>query len=204
LRVERNGATVTEPVWGTAVPVDPGEHTISVTAPGKVPWERTVTLDPSSEEVVMVGPLRDAPPPSSRSREPSEPGARELGKPPFPTRRQLAWGVGGLGLVAFGVGTGFGLRAISKERQSDEHCNGTLCDPEGLDLNDQARHAATVANVAFGLGALGLGVGTYLWLTSDQDRDNQQHEEMPAAQGRWRVIPAAGPGAAGMLLDGTW
>src|SRR5579871_5091612 len=42
--VKRDGVEVGQPLWGESVPVDPGAHTVSVTAPHKKPWESTVTV----------------------------------------------------------------------------------------------------------------------------------------------------------------
>ncbi len=37
LQVKRDGVLIEKTLWGIAVPVDPGEHAISATAPGKKP-----------------------------------------------------------------------------------------------------------------------------------------------------------------------
>src|SRR5207244_597481 len=43
LEIALNGVKLAEAAWGTPVPVDPGEQTVEVTAPKKVPW-RTVAV----------------------------------------------------------------------------------------------------------------------------------------------------------------
>jgi len=79
----------------------------------------------------------------------------------------LGWIVGGTGLAAVGVGSYFGLRAIAKRKDSDQQCRtDTTCVGDGVALNNQAKTAAWVSNVSFGVGLVGIAVGTYLiWLT---------------------------------------
>src|SRR5690606_28101935 len=38
LRVERDGLPIGTAQWGLAVPVDPGRHRVSASAPGREPW----------------------------------------------------------------------------------------------------------------------------------------------------------------------
>jgi serine/threonine-protein kinase len=108
------------------------------------------------------------------------------------------WLAGGIGLAAIGVGTYFGVRAISKRSSSDEHCHGSLCDPEGVDLNNQAKSSANVSNVAFGVGIVGLGVATWLLLSGHS-------QPKPAATSRSvRVLPVPGPRGAAILVQTAW
>jgi hypothetical protein len=71
IEVKRDGAAVGKAQWGTAIPVDPGEHKIAATAPGKKPWESTITVDKQGTKTVEVpaleagagaGPVAGAPP----------------------------------------------------------------------------------------------------------------------------------------------
>jgi serine/threonine-protein kinase len=44
LKVERDGIAVGSALWGTAVPVDPGAHSVTASADGKKKWSGTVTV----------------------------------------------------------------------------------------------------------------------------------------------------------------
>lgn len=77
LEVRRDGALLPDTAYGTSVPVDPGEHVVVVTAPGKRPWRtrvraeegRTTTVevpeDLPSEPVALTPPPAVAPPPAT-------------------------------------------------------------------------------------------------------------------------------------------
>jgi hypothetical protein len=44
LKVTRDSEDVSSALWGTSVPVDPGDHLIAASAPNRKPWQQTVTL----------------------------------------------------------------------------------------------------------------------------------------------------------------
>src|SRR5262249_28145499 len=75
LEVRRDGEPVPEKQWGTPQPVDPGDHLVTVRAPGKKPWEGKVWAEASAKLTVAVGALEGvAPPPipiTPRSRVPT-------------------------------------------------------------------------------------------------------------------------------------
>jgi uncharacterized membrane protein YdcZ (DUF606 family) len=90
------------------------------------------------------------------------------------------------------------VRAIAKRSSSDEHCRGSLCDPQGVELNEQAKSAATVSNVAFGVGVLGLGVATWLFLSGNS-------EPKPAAsRAPLRVAAVPEKRGAAILVQAAW
>src|SRR5205823_5224096 len=48
LEVKRDGVVVPKAAFGTPVPIDPGEHVVAASAPGKRPWSTRVPIDPAS------------------------------------------------------------------------------------------------------------------------------------------------------------
>jgi hypothetical protein len=74
LSIQRDGGAVGMATWGTAVPVDPGAHTIVASAPGRRGWQTTVTIAPTAQPVVVTVPPLE-----------SEAGATPLSKPLVPT-----------------------------------------------------------------------------------------------------------------------
>lgn len=162
--VALDGKALTTAASGTRVPLDPGEHTVDVRAPGKMPWTTHVTVDAGpAERTVTIPPLADdgvssAPPPPIVA--PGSPGA------PPSTQRTLGWigvGVGGAGLV---VGSVFGAMTLSETSTIDEHCRGSLCDAVGLAANDDAHASATISTVGFVVGGLALAAGVVLLVTA--------------------------------------
>jgi serine/threonine-protein kinase len=74
--------------------------------------------------------------------------------------------VGGAGVIGLGVGSYFGLKAMSNATDARRICPEGLCNEQrGQALADDARSAARVSNVAFALGAAGVAAGAILYLT---------------------------------------
>ena len=104
VKVSRDGAPLEKRLWGAPIPIDPGEHTVDVEAPGKKPWQGKATATEAVQVSVTVPLLDDLRPP-----------------PPPPQPRSLipaiALGAGGaLGIIL--GGTFVGLRAA---KASDAH-----------------------------------------------------------------------------------
>jgi hypothetical protein len=181
-----------EEEWDSGLPADPGPIEIVARAPGFQPWSVQMDLAkgasltirvPALQPVVEQKPPEQVPIVERTRREPNfVPGAV----------------VGGAGVLLLGVGSYFGLRAISKNDASKEHCVGTACNPEGGELRDDAKQAATVSTVTIGLGLVGVGVGAVL-LMGEMNREDQKQ---PAAA--VRVAPEVGPGVAGIGVRGVF
>jgi hypothetical protein len=94
VEIKRDGVVVAASLVGTAVPVDPGEHTVSATAPGKRPWETKITVRSEGHQVSVSVPqledvganlLPESKPPEGKPSEPKPPtdgGPPSEGKPP--------------------------------------------------------------------------------------------------------------------------
>lgn len=192
LTILRDGQELGQGAWDTAVPVDPGVHEVEASAPGRVSWKEKVEVAEGEEKKVSIPALQPEPTPaSSGSALPPEP-------PPKRSVPTGTWIAGGIGVAALGVGSLFGLRAISRRGESDEHCRGSLCDPTGVELNDEAKKAAVVSNVAFGVGAVGVGVAAYLFFTRGSG-DARREARRPI-----RVVAVPGAREAAIVVDGTW
>jgi hypothetical protein len=218
LTVKRDGKFVGTAMLGTAVPVDPGEHTLEASAPGKETWTGTVEVPGNAAMAAVDIPvLKDAPkgaepaPAESGTAAPSgasmaasaggghggdrQPGATGRGD----TQRIIGIVSGVVGVVGGGIGVVFALRSKSKDDESTSHCgiggDPNACDDLGLQLNDEAKQAATISTVSFVAGAAFLAGGAVLYLTAPSDEP-----EGTAI----RVAPALGPRAQGLLVQGTF
>jgi hypothetical protein len=152
-RVAIDGEAIGRAAWSTALPIDPGDHVLTFAAPRFVDASRTVTVAQEGATIDV-----DVPRLAPASPEPSA-------APSNPSRRTVAWILGGAGVVAIGVGGFFGLRAIANKNDGDAHCAGRFCDATGMSLQDDAHTAATISTIAFGAGALALGGAAFLFLT---------------------------------------
>ncbi len=147
-------------VLGSPVPVDPGERSVTVSAPGRRPFSAKVRLEPGESKVVEVPALTVA--------VGVEPGA-EKAPARSGVRRTLGYaglGVGGAGLLTAAV---LGALAIGAESTADSACPGAgaCSDPRGLDASARARSLSTGATISvIGGGALVLG-GVLLLVTGD-------------------------------------
>jgi serine/threonine-protein kinase len=165
LTVTANGSPRNSGTWGVAIPVDPGDVLVEATAPGRSPFKATVSAVEGKEATVEV-PLLEA--------SPSQAPAPGLAASPAPARleggtggssmRPIALGVAGLGLVAIGVGSVFGVTAMSKWSDSNSHCPpASGCDAQGVSSAHDAKSAAVVSDVTIGVGLAAVAAGAVLY-----------------------------------------
>ncbi len=219
LTVKRDGKFVGTAMLGTAVPVDPGEHTIEASAPGKETWTGTVNVPgDAAMAAVDIPVLKDAPkgaePAPGESGAAGQSGASGAGSTSGglggdrslaasgrgDTQRVIGIVTGVVGVVGGGIGIVFALRSKQKDDESTSHCgiggDPNACNDLGLQLNDEAKQAATISTVAFVAGAAFLAGGAVLYFTAPSDDD-------PPGTAI-RVAPAIGPRAQGLLVQGTF
>lgn len=209
LSITRNGEAVPAAAWSVAVPVDPGEQKIAAAAPGYAPWTLDVTLPPNGARIVVDVPALQALPPSEvapaavAQTEPITqapaaltPPAAALTTADSPARasfhKPLAYVLGGVGIAALGVGTYFGIRAISENNKADEACPNDRCrNAAGIEHDEAAHSSATAANV-FVTGGLALvAAGVVVYVTRPREDKAQ-------------VSLITGPGSAQLNLRGTF
>jgi hypothetical protein len=164
LVVRVNGTPLGEAVWGTAVPVDPGETTIDAEAPDHKGWSAKVRLEESKTESVQIPALKaiPKPPPAASSAFPAPPPAAPRRDENASLRSTTSYVLLGVGALGVGVGGYFGVRALSKKASSDDNCPQNRCTQAGVDFNNEAKSSARIANLGIGLGLVALGAGAYL------------------------------------------
>jgi hypothetical protein len=81
-----------------------------------------------------------------------------------PDRRWQGYVVGGVGLVALGVGVGFGLRARSLADEVRAECADSCEWNLVADKDEAGRRAQTLQFVMYGVGAVGVTTGVWLYL----------------------------------------
>jgi hypothetical protein len=154
LHVERNGEVVSPATLAGPIPLDPGDQEIVATEPGKKPFSAHVVLAAGDNKKLTI--------PALASDEASAP----LATSSLDTQRVMALAAGSAAVLALGVGTYFGLRASSLHSDAGAHCNGNICDADGVSLTDRASGAADLSTGLF-VGGVVLGVGALvLWATA--------------------------------------
>jgi hypothetical protein len=185
--------------------VDPGEHVVEASAPGKIPWSGKETVGLQGDaQTVAVPALEDDPASVAPAPRPSAQGLSaaisDAGVPPvraFPLR-SIGLVVGGAGLVGLGLGGYFGLRARSLNDESNEggHCNArNECDRAGGAKRDDAIGAANVATGAFIAGGVLAATGVTLFVVGAAKEKTMAHVE---------AAPTVGHGAAGLAVRGAF
>jgi len=211
LVVLRNGQPVPSSVFGSAVPMDPGEQRFEARADGYAPWSLTVELaDRAGSVSVDIPALK--PLPAAERVSPSEAAAQvngleaPAGGSALPLRAAsastsattshhsiqgpLGAVLGGAGIVGLGVGAYFGARAIAKNNAAEDACPGGRCSAQGDALDKQAHNAATLSNAFVIGGAAVLVGGAILYFTRPRER-------APS------VALQLSPRAAGVTVGGT-
>ena len=195
LSIELDGSSVGRAVIGAPTPVDPGTHTVQVTATGKKSWAAKIEIGAAADQQSLTIPkLEDAPPgaepPSAAaatapaSSGTATPGSRdELGLRPIPTSVYLAGGI----TLALTAGAGASGLAYLKKRD-DFRARMNASDAEAR--RDSALKYGYLNVGMWAAAAVGAGVTTYLYVTR------------PAQAASARVVPWAGPECAGMSVTG--
>jgi len=174
LEVRRDGALVGEAQWGTALPIDPGDHAFEASAPKKEKWSQTIAVRGEGQTVdVKIPALADAelsaiipPAPPPKKDETPPPPKKHDGDDENDGSSQRLWGgiVGGIGLVGLTVGTVFGLSASSKWSDAK--------DTHDAKLGKSAGSAADASTVFFVVGGVALVAGAVLWLTAPSGKSS--------------------------------
>ncbi len=163
-----DGRTQGAGAWGSASPLDPGEHTVVVSAPGKKSWQTTVRLAQGPVVVDVEVPALEELPVARPVIPPAPRDVPESAPPDGRGQRTVGYVVGGAGVVALGVGVVFGLRTLGKKSDADALCPNNKCagDPRVADLDDAAKSSALISTIAVGVGAVAIAAGLYLVLAA--------------------------------------
>ncbi|MGA2451542.1 MAG: hypothetical protein ABTD50_23035 [Polyangiaceae bacterium] len=192
--VTMDGQPFADKLDGTALPVDPGEHNFTFEAQGQPTLKQQFVIREARKERRESITLGEAP-----SSPPREKRVEALPPPPPPppdtglgTQRVLAVVAGGLGLAGVGVGSVFGLQAMSKRNEAQSACSTNVCaDQSGSDKWSDALKTARISDIAFVVGGAGLLGGVLLWVTAPS-----RSGEAPSAQ--------VGLGLGSVQVIGVW
>ncbi len=214
MEIKLDGATFGEGTLGTPIPLDPGEHLIEVTAPGKIKWSQTAKLSAAASVIdrIEVPALVDDP---NANTPPVAGGAGGTFVPPPDTDVRRPTGmsntrlvgifVGGLGVVAMVPGIILGVNAGKLSDQStaagkDPVTGMTATNPTPAmsaavsSKRDHALTAQTGMIICFAGGGAAIITGTILILAGRNSTE-------PVKAGL-HVTPQVGLGSVG--LSGTF
>jgi hypothetical protein len=209
-KVTRDEVDVRPAAWGTAMPVDPGEHVVTVTAPGKQSWSQAVKVPANSKTFSVTVPVLEdvvvakAPEPVA----PTEPqpvrgdSTRDSGG--GSGSKMAAYVVGGVGLAAVATGTLFALQSRSDNNKAlglclehDDVTGEDICPtPDEQtshdDLVKDAKREQVIGIIGFGVGGAALVTAVILYVTAGDDSDPERADLF--------VTPVVGPNDWGAAL----
>jgi hypothetical protein len=205
VRISLDGAAVPRDDWETAIPVDPGSHTVVARSGSQervfeafVDANRTtasVEIDPLPDEnVVPVAHPAETPHAGATDRDAATEHPAEVA--PGSRRVWISVGLATLGAVGIGIGAGFGIAAKSARDESNAGpCDASdHCTASGLSLRHAAINDALASTIAFGAGAAALGASVIFTFAIPHG----------AKGSNVTVAPAAVAGGAGALVRGAF
>jgi len=199
VRVTMDGDLVAAELSGAPLEVDPGPHTFLFETPGAAPVERKLIAregERGRQERVTFPGLHAATPGAAPVASGVAPGTSSS----WGAQRSAAIAVGGVGVGGVVAGAILGALSFSSWSASQSACGAVHCvdRPRALSDHDAAVTFATLSDVTFLAGGVLATGGLALFLTAPA----RAPATAPPASAFVRVAPAAGPGGAGVRLEG--
>jgi hypothetical protein len=171
-RVTVGGVEIEPADLGTPLPVDAGLQEIVAKAArhADARFEASTSEGQTTEISVDAGPVTPDSPATSTAGPTEAPRPSASG--PFPPRaggagaqRWSAYGVGGLGLVALGLGVAWGVQAVNAK--AEPGCSNGVCATQAeAQVQRDGRSAGDRSTVAFIAGGALIAGGVALWWTA--------------------------------------
>lgn len=209
-RVELDGVELGGTQLGRPVAVDPGPHRIVAVLPDQRSFAEAVNVqegETKAVELVRPDDLAPAAPTGNGGAEPAA-GAEQPqgaggtaadsgveakgGLGPWP------WVAGGLGVASLGASGAFFFLRKDAERTLDDTCRGSVCPESARSTQDKGQLYSTLSTVGLGVGVVGLGVATYLFIAHGRSGGGDEHARLVD------VDVMASPRATGVRVRGRF
>jgi hypothetical protein len=205
----RDGIEMAPAQLEVAIPVDPGEHVLHASAPGKRDWEARFRIDRDAQRVaVEIPPLEDLPPaeapPPAALPAPvvvAAPPSEARNAPPSPRGQHIAAAsILGAGLITLGVGAYFGIEKVTLASRAWNECPQQPCSQTAQATISQSNTAGDWATGWFiGAGVL-TGAAGIVWFTAPKPAASPAR----APRSAFVVSPTMSPSSAGLSLRGEF
>lgn len=199
---------------GTPMPVDPGDHTVEATAPGKKTWSAKVALEAgASSKKVVIPALEDAAAaPPVEPVKPQGPAGPVVPAGPQEapgggsTLRTLAIVAGGVGLAGLAVGSVFGIMTFGHAGDAGAECGpGDLaCGGARQQAYEDGRTTGLISTLGFGVGLAGVGAGVALFVLSGKSAPADSAKAPRKQAGGVWVAPEVGARGGQLKVGGRW
>jgi hypothetical protein len=163
--VHRDRDEVHRASWATALPIDPGPHTVSASASGRIDWKTDIEVKKTSDRVtVKVPKLALAPVATPVTAPPPPPRAAKNEETSHFRRTTVGLGLVGVGAAVLATGLVFGFFASNQWSTADRLCPGDTCsDQNGIDASKKAHTFATVSTIGVIAGGVLAAAGIGIW-----------------------------------------
>ncbi len=211
----REGLSIAPAVYGVAVPVDPGVHSLVASAPGYESWQLQLSVpEQPSNQTVTIPPLKALPqepetavaPPVAVDEPPASPPLQDSAPAVEPSADYTwAWVSAGVGVVGIGAGIALGVRAKNLDEDAKQYCTGNACfDRRGETASKDAQSAALLANVGYAVGAAGLITSAVLVVLAVQpDESPTGNPSLNVGDSTW-LTPEVSAHGGGFTLQGAF
>jgi hypothetical protein len=177
--------------------LNPGGHSIVITASGFKPVKEDVSLLEKDKKVVAVALVRTESPgvssPARSARALEQPAAAPPAKSSPSALAYVGFAVGGVGLAVGGV---TGILSLNKASTVKSRCDGTLCPTSVRSDADASKSLATVSNISFGIGLVGVVVGVVGMLSTGRATSSSSRASTSVGM---RIAPVIGPTELGLI-----
>jgi hypothetical protein len=183
VKVAMDGEVLADRLEGTALSIDPGEHAFTFETAGQAPvTKKLVILEAQKErrEVITLGTQTAETPVTATPPEAKE--NRGLG-----AQKIVSIVAGGVGVVGLGLGTAFGIMAMSSKSDAQNVCPNHCTTADGLSSWSDAASAGNISTVGFIIGGVGIAGAAVLWFTAPKSSTTR-----------------VGFGPGSLQLKGTW
>ncbi|MBS2017768.1 MAG: tetratricopeptide repeat protein [Deltaproteobacteria bacterium] len=178
--VEVDGEPLADSRWYLPIFLDAGEHSVSVSAPGK---ERSTVkfrvINSPTEQLVSI--------PSLVDEKPRPPPPPPVVVDRDATRRTIGYVTLATGGALLVTGVAFGISALDSRATASDNCFGNRCNQEGFDAYRSSQSKATVSTVTTLIGLGAVGVGAWLVLTSRRPEVRPRVGVGPRGDGGWEL-----------------
>ncbi len=222
IEVRGDGRPLDRALWGRPIPIDPGEHSVSASAPGKQPWSKKVQVSAADTATVFAvvpvlvdeAPRAVAPPPvtpppvttGAPSTPSSSPPRRIEPPPPLPPDtnlhvRRLGYTMIGLGLAGAAVGGVFGAVAMLDNANASPTCRiNNVCTAGAASSRTDAYNLARVSTIVLSSGAGVFAAGVVIAIVTRAPEPG----EGSAPRALLHLTPMVGAGLGGVAAGGAF
>jgi hypothetical protein len=169
--IVENGKPLDSALLGKSRAIDPGEHVLVVSAPGRVGQRVAVQLaEGETREIELAAGAPVAAPVLAPAAAAKTAPREDSSVPPsapssFPFRTVGFVGLG-VGVAGVAVGTVAGLLTLSAKNNTDANCVATGCNPDGLAAESSGKTWSNVSSAAFVVGGVGLVTGAVMLIVA--------------------------------------